>query len=126
MKKLTIHSEYKLFECTQIPLPVKRYSCSASPCFCFFFISQSLTVNKIMLQLLIVFAPFYKNMCKQNVFCNLGMQTGANLPKSFNLATDQPGCNYSILATKQQLLMSSGQHQIARYCSCSDLKILIK
>lgn len=88
--------------------------------------SQPLTANKTLLQIPIVFVPCYKKMCKHNVFCSLGMQTGTNLPKSFNLATEQLGCNYNILAMKQQLLISPGQHQIARHCSCPDLKILIK
>lgn len=108
------------------PLPMKRHSCLASPCFSFFFMFQPLTANKSMLQIPIVFVPRYKNMCKQNALCNLGMQTGTKLPKSFNLTTEQLGCNYNILTIKGQLLVSPGRHQIARPCSCPDLKILIK
>lgn len=78
-----------------------------------------------MVQIPILFVPYY-NICKHNVFCNLSMHilaVGTNLTKSLNLATEQLVCNYNIFAVEQQLLMSPGQHQIARLCSCPDLKI---
>lgn len=54
-----------------------------------------------MVQTPILFVPYYKNICKHNVFCNLRMcilAVGINLTESFTVATEQLVCNDNILA----------------------------
>jgi len=87
---------------------------------------QPLIANKSMVQIPILFVLCHKNIYMHRMFCSFRMHiltVGTNLTKLLNLPTEKLVCSYNILAVEEQLLMSPGQHQVARHCSCPDLKI---